>query len=614
MFVTFSGQVVNDAGRAVSGATVRLIGGARALGADPRAVIHNRGSVSWTRSITGFGGSRWNAWLKFVAPGVAGITWAEFRAEVGLYNPSLQESDGVFQPDCAYILPENRVFADTRSVAPTVVWDRRLTDFVGSRWACWRQYVQGKVVGLTWEGFAAAMLAENLRLAASGGRFQADQGYVLPRNAGQDEYLRVTFTGARGRFIFTELPPGEYQIEVIAEGYRRLARPLATPRDHHPTLTLRSAAILIRDTVASFVYASGRQFMLGQLPFRFVGVNLRGLLHYGQSDPVLGADVRQQLRAAREMGARVVRVFLPHCEVSAEETRGRLRQLLELMDVEFSDMYLIGALCNLYGDVKFRTPGDDRFYSLQPGGNGPHILNLDWFRGGYAENYLPFVKTIVSDDWIRRSPRLLGYNIGNELKAQEAPELLIEFIHAMARQIQVWDQGRHLITTGMISTRHAFMEGREELRLRLYNIRELAFITNHAYHGDDNESTSLEQDNDTHSRENDHDLSQRLGKPLLIEEAGIESQGDRTAWVQKEMDRFFGRPDSGDRGLGAAGYMPWGFMAGWDNGDGDSKFGLDQRWHDADWHSLRDLFRRYAGYLATSPDQKTRCGRREKHG
>jgi hypothetical protein len=133
----------------------------------------------------------------------------------------------------------------------------------------------------------------------------------------------------------------------------------------------------------------------------------------------------------------------------------------------------------------------------------------------------------------------------------------------------------------MISTRHAFMQGREDLRRQLYNTPLFDFITNHAYHIDGN---------DRPSPEDDSDLARALGKPLLIEEAGFEGTNDRSALYVQEMDALFGK--------GASGYMPWGFMAGSNNGDGDAALGIDQVFHGADFQSLLGHFRARAQHLA----------------
>jgi len=274
------------------------------------------------------------------------------------------------------------------------------------------------------------------------------------------------------------------------------------------------------------------------------------------------------------------------------------------MDEKFGDMFLIVALANLYSDVEFRIPGDDRFYTHTPIGESRKLLSVDWFREGFTANYLPFVETIVKDDFIRNSSRLMAYNIGNELKAEVRgdnnnfgqPEVLIEFMHTMARRIRQLDGGNHLIGTGMISTRHAHMGGNRDLRLRLYNIPELDFISNHAYHGDDDPATSKEQEYQAASRENDNDLVLQLSqpKPVLVEEAGfeyLENRRDRSEFVQKELKFLFEDQQ-------AAGYMPWGFMDGGDNGDGDNKCGMDRAFHNDDWDNLHKAYRERAANLA----------------
>ncbi|MCP4425448.1 MAG: hypothetical protein GY803_13225 [Chloroflexi bacterium] len=65
------------------------------------------GSVSWTRTVTGFHGSRWDAWLLYVSGQVAGITWEEFKDESLRYNPDLTTDGYVFQPGKEYLFPEN---------------------------------------------------------------------------------------------------------------------------------------------------------------------------------------------------------------------------------------------------------------------------------------------------------------------------------------------------------------------------------------------------------------------------------------------------------------------------------------------------------------------------
>lgn len=62
---------------------------------------------TWTRQITGFGGSRWDCWTTFVQNNVAGITWEQFRDSALAYNPQLNADGRLFKPDKAYLIPEN---------------------------------------------------------------------------------------------------------------------------------------------------------------------------------------------------------------------------------------------------------------------------------------------------------------------------------------------------------------------------------------------------------------------------------------------------------------------------------------------------------------------------
>ncbi len=599
-------RVADPHGAPIPGAMVRLLGDETTLGANPRAVTNRRGLVTWTRHVTDYAGSLWNAWQRYVAREVAGITWEEFRLEAPQYNPSLSATGEWLQAGDTYYLPENRVYADTRGSMPAVVWDRAVASFSGSLWQCWQRYVQGKVVGLSWVQFRAEMVTHNPTLADSSGRLLADNTYFLPRNDGPGEYMRVAFTQYDGTAPFAALRPGTYRIEVAATDYQPVQQTLELDGATTPTITLEPSSTLLNQVGgglavpgSAFVGTAGQHFVVNGRKFRFVGVNLRGLAHYGLSDPVRGANAADQLQAARDMGARVVRIFLPHAQVPAEETRSRLIGLLKLMEERFNDMYLIIALANLYGNVDFRIPGDKQdngggFYTHRPIGDDKELLSVDWFRDGFKVNYLPFVRTIVQDDFIRNSPRIMAYNVGNELKAESRgeafnighPDLLVDFMHTMARQIRQFDGDRHLVTTGMISTRHAHMAGNTALRMRLYGIPELDFITNHSYHGDDRPETNVDQENEAPSPEDDSDLVGPLGKPLLIEEAGFkptENRQDRSDWIIRELGILLDEKQAG-------GYMPWGFMKGFNNGDGDDQLGLDDVFHAHDWQPLNNLF------------------------
>ncbi len=96
---------------------------------------------------------------------------------------------------------------------PSVAWDREFSGFSGSLWDCWQQVVQGKVVGLRW-------VAYNPGLAGSQGRLQAGGTYVLPRNDGPAEYVRV---GRRSQRWLDRPPRPQWRSQTECELAKSLA-------------------------------------------------------------------------------------------------------------------------------------------------------------------------------------------------------------------------------------------------------------------------------------------------------------------------------------------------------------------------------------------------------
>lgn len=164
-------------------------------------------AVTWTRRITGFG-SVWNCWRKYVATTVAGLTYAEFKQLVACYNPTLAASAGQFTAQGVYFLPEN-------PYPLPIVWDRPLTDFGGSLWACWQHHVENKVIGLSYAAFKKAVVIHNPNLQAEGRRFLTTKRYVLPRTADQTDYAVATVTDNKGRFRFTICRPVSIRLKSV---------------------------------------------------------------------------------------------------------------------------------------------------------------------------------------------------------------------------------------------------------------------------------------------------------------------------------------------------------------------------------------------------------------
>jgi murein DD-endopeptidase MepM/ murein hydrolase activator NlpD len=578
--------VVRAGGRPVAAATVRLIGGQETVGEVRGAVALLPGDVTWTRAASGLSGGLARCWRSQVEDEVAGISWAQFRTDATRYNPSLASSAGRLEPDQIYFLPENP------HPPAEIVWDRPLTDFSGAPWACWRRYVAGKVAGLSYARFKRDITAHNPQLAETEGNFVAGRRYMLPRIAGQKEYVLLAETGRRGRFRFDHLPPGNYRLEVTADGFVPYTRSITLPADQalevelEPVVAEATHGFAQFGPVQDFVRVHGTEFVAGGLPVRFIGLNIRGLVHYGDGRTLPATSDghrREQVRAARDLGARVLRVFLPSEHATPQQAAERLASLIALVKEEAPGIYLLPALANLYRDVPFRVPGDDGFYERLDPNFGGELLNAAFFTGGYRQNYLPFIRHVVP--LFRNEPVIFAWEIGNELKLNPVtgnpagdPNVaaFIQFMLDTAAEIRRLDPN-HLITTGMISTHHAWLHA-DELRRRLYAPPHFDFLTVHCYND--------ELHND------DSELARALGKPFIIEEAGYGQQfgPDRSGKVAEDMARWFGR--------GARGYMPWGFMAtGQDIGDGDRDSGLDRQFH-SDWDALTNLYRNRAHELA----------------
>ncbi len=587
------GRITGE-GEPIAGAEIQVLGGLDTLGADPRAASHDLTAVTWSRPITGYEGNTWNCWQKVVEREVAGITWEEFSHEIARYNPSLRDTDGLIKAENTYLMPQIQVYEATRALWPEVAWDRRVTGFEGDRWACWKRHVRTKVAGVTWEDFKQEVGTHNPHLAEDGYHFAPTKSYLLPRNPDTETYKRVTYTDAQGSFRFLDLPPGAYRLQVFSPGFSTWAQDLEFSTDRFLDLELERVVRAVARAADPFVRVHGDQFIVNGQEFRFVGVNLRGLVHYGADKPVLEhsnkEDRKRQLAVARRLGARVVRVFLAASNAPPQDIGERLAEVLELLEDRFRDMYLILCFTDLYINTPFHPKGDDRFYREQP--DGFTILDREWFEGGYQENYLPLVEHIVRTfHW---HPQIFAWEIGNELKVTTGPtfrRLFIKFNHDVARFISDLDPSQHLITTGMLSTKHAglFFPGATQL----YGSPHISFVTNHIYNGGFDFSEGCRQGG-LIGHGDDSSVAKEVGKPFIIEEAGhdaLKESPSRRAEVSEDMRRWFDEK-------GARGYMQWGFMSGGDIGDGDGCRGMDESLH-SDWDDLFRVYQDRARFLGT---------------
>lgn len=431
----------------------------------------------------------------------------------------------------------------TLEAHPQIAWTHHITGFHGNRWQYWEGHLRDKIPGLTWQVFTDGALKHNPELEADGFIFRAHKVYLMPQVPGQD-------------------PASATQPAVIS------AQPVTIAITPPP----------------DFVRVVGERFHIKGKPMRFIGANIRGLVHYGH-DPDYFAHApnghrHQQLHAANNMNACLARLFLAHKDATPEQIEGRLREVLALIKQHFPNIYLLPTFTNLYDDVPFYVRGDEKFYELHPGGE-KKMLNKAFFEGGYKENYLPFVEHIVKA--FRDEPHIFAWEIGNELKAEREPEVFVEFNTAVAEAIKNWDP-HHLVTTGMVSTRHAWMADQSELRRELYGSPHIDFITIHAYNGNEDPNTI----------EDDSDLAREFSKPFMIEEAGFDRNvyPNRPEKTRTDLANWFRK--------GASCYMPWGFVAtGHDNNDGDVNVGMTGPLH-PDYPQLYELLKQCGHLLLKS--------------
>jgi hypothetical protein len=311
----------------------------------------------------------------------------------------------------------------------------------------------------------------------------------------------------------------------------------------------------------TFVSISGTEFMAGTTRLRFVGVNLRGLPHFGTPQLPYAplSTIEAELDAAQGMGVKVIRVFGAANDADHATVAARLGRVLD--GAAARGMWVVVALTDFYPTGLFPR-GDDGAFGLSP--DGYTILTADFFRSGYRTNYLPFVREVVGR--YGTHPAVFAWELGNEIKCDGDHAAFFAFVDDVGGVIRGLAP-RHLITIGGITSRWlSDTEARD-----LYRRSVVDFVTLHDYNGA-HTFTDFERS-----------VASDVGKPAIVEEAGFDS-GDRAAAVDADIRH---NVDS----LGFRGYMQWGFMSGSsDNGNGDGQFGMDRVLH-GDWDALHAVYR-----------------------
>jgi len=325
---------------------------------------------------------------------------------------------------------------------------------------------------------------------------------------------------------------------------------------------------------ADLVTAHGREFAYNGKAFRFVGMNIRGISHYGRGNPLIYTslgDVDTNLDGMVAIGGKVVRLFAANKFFSHADNAAHLEYVLDRM--QSRGLKAIVAFTDLY-TTDFHPQGDDAYYMSQP--SGWTLLDDSWFKTGYTINYVPFVETVVNQ--LKDHPAIFAWELGNELTDIKDPGAIIPFTTDMAARVKAIDP-YHMFTTGFISVDHTQIG--VNAGLALYANPNIDFMTVHSYNGDD-----PSQNREVHGR---------LEIPLLLEEYGwARTNGDRVVATATQIDKWYDVRQ-------VRGMMNWGYQAqNMDIGDGDGIFGID-RYSTTDYDAMTTLYKARADYYAANP-------------
>lgn len=354
-----------------------------------------------------------------------------------------------------------------------------------------------------------------------------------------------------------------------------------------------------------FVEVSNDSFCLDGQPFKFVGVNIRELSAFyfrGKKE-----KIREQLEAAEQMDARVVRFFGANKYRKPCECIASIQYVLDRAREVNPAMKFIIALTDFY-DNDFHPQGDDNWYNqhLDPG----------WFSSGYLNNYEPFVQAVVSA--FNNNSQIMAWELGNELSSNTS---MLDFAYDMGPEIKR-RAPLQLVTTGFLSVWHATVgQPGDHIISQFYDSwngfpSPFDFLTVHAYNNRQADEFSRDDIPEAHYHHEDADQqwAQANSRPYIVEEAGFSGAGIGAPFPGEYWDSTWIPECTDDRGpaieatmniyfdnLGCDGFMQWGFMSGDENiGSGDHNVGMDWALGHTDWGSLFAVYQARSYSLRSS--------------
>ncbi|MDK2973360.1 MAG: hypothetical protein PWP23_3115 [Candidatus Sumerlaeota bacterium] len=339
-------------------------------------------------------------------------------------------------------------------------------------------------------------------------------------------------------------------------------------------LALAMVPGLVLAQPTDLVQPHGREFVRNGQTYTFIGVNMRGLSHYGAGSPLnftTTGHIDENLNGAQSMGVKVIRLFAANKHQTNASNIARLKDVLDKMEAR--DQKAIITLTDFY-NTGFNPPGDEAYFLTQS--SGGVYLDDSWFAGGFRTNYLPWVRAVVTE--LKDHNAVFSWQIGNELTDLKTPNNIIAFAKETAAEIKAIDP-YHMVSTGFLAIDHTQVG--IEAGVELYNDPNIDFITGHSYNGDDPfQNWSVQA---------------RIEKPFVLSEFGWDTRdANRPARVQEQLVKWIDQRQ-------ARGFMQWGYQAqANDIGDGDSILGMDRYAH-GDYTALFNAYSARAAALTAKP-------------
>jgi hypothetical protein len=463
--------------------------------------------------------------------------------------------------------------------------------------------------------------------------------YITQPNNSVDQYSRIAEFEVYGNVPGTAMPPcaGNLNLNgtitgtnvcngtltvtnIITSGITTLVAPTVSITG---TATIGSGCNIVAgsctpNTDPCFVTRSGNTFAYKGGEFRFIGVNIQDLAYRDNG------YIDQQLASARQMGVRVVRIFLPQKDFSTQVIGDKLQNLLNRISAIAPAIKLLISLTNYYNDGGYLPAGDEAFYYQAP--NSTKVtLHPDWFTIHYPKNYLPFIGAIASR--FKADNRIFAWELGNEIKAGNATNML-DFAYKAGWYLRANVKVQQMISTGFIGVRHACNgEISPELINKMYvnnganGTSPFSFGSIHTYNNEQINPAENATCNGYIPQLNFHDINwfNANNYPYIVGEAGFDgafNSGNRRCgtlfgsdckWentvipgagssrkgaLQATMDKFFNEK-------GCDGFMNWGFA----DGQGDNCSGFEKTFH-TDWD---ELYQMYSSKAASLPSGGTSC-------